>query len=128
METTLLETPSLATLPSLDRAILCARAAEENKATDIVILDLRKLTRQFDFFVLMTGASRRQIRNLAEETDAALHAVGDVRKTIQGYEISRWIVQDYGDVIVHVFDQDARVYYSLEELWADAPQVDWKRS
>jgi ribosome-associated protein len=128
LETTLLETPALATLPSLDRALLCARVAEENKAKDIVILDLRKLTPQFDYFVLMTGISRRQIRNLAEETDAALHSVGDVRKTIQGYQASRWIAQDYGDVVVHVFDPDARGYYALEELWADAPQVDWKRS
>ncbi|MFO0864291.1 MAG: ribosome silencing factor [Gemmataceae bacterium] len=101
--------------------------AEENKAKDILILDLRKLTPQFDFFVLMTGASRRQIRNLAEETDAALHRVGDVRKSIQGYQASRWIAQDYGDIVVHVFDP-MRAIAGLEELWPTRRRWDWKRS
>ena len=112
---------------AVDRAILCARVAEDHKGKDILVLDLRGLTPIFDLFVIATGSSRRQIHTLAEEIDAALHAQGQQRLSIQGYEASRWIVQDYGDVLVHMFDSEARDYYRLEDLWADAPRIDWQR-
>ena len=83
-------------------------------------MDLRGITPIFDFFVLMTGASRRQIHTLAEEVDAFMRSEGETRLSIQGYQASRWIAQDYGDIVVHVFDQDSRGgYYALEELWND---------
>ena len=115
------------TLSALDRACLSARVAADNKARDIVVLDMRAVTRLYDFFVLVTGSSRRQIHTVTEEIDAALRSVGDLRQSVEGYESSRWVVQDYGDVVVHVFDPDLREYYALEELWADAPRVDWER-
>jgi ribosome-associated protein len=111
----------------VDRAFLCARVADDNKATDILVLDMRGLTPLYDFFVLATGTSRRQIHTIVEEIDDALRAEGDERIGIEGYESSRWVVQDYGDVVVHVFDPDARGYYALDELWADAPHLDWQR-
>jgi ribosome-associated protein len=110
-----------------ERACLCARVAADNKARDVVVLDMRGITPLYDFFVLATGTSRRQIHTIAEEIDAALRAEGDKRLSIEGYEASRWVVQDYGDVVVHVFDPDTRSYYDVEELWADAPRVDWER-
>jgi len=114
-------------LPSAkDRAILAARIANDHKAKDILILDLTKLTPLYDYFVLSTGNSRRQLRTVAEEVDAGLRAVGDKRIGIEGYEASQWILQDYGDVVVHVFEPTKRVYYELEELWADAGRVDWQ--
>ena len=128
MNNTLALSTSPTTLPqALDRAVLCARTGEENKAKDILVLDMRGITPLYDFFVLLTGASRRQIHTIAEEIDAALRAAGDDRLTIQGYQASRWVVQDYGDVVVHVFDAETREYYALEDLWADARRVDWKR-
>jgi ribosome-associated protein len=111
---------------AVNRAFLCARVAEYNKATDILVLDMRGVTPLYDFFVLATGASRRQIHTIVEEIDAAMRADGDQRIGIEGYESSKWVVQDYGDIVVHVFDPAAREYYSLEELWADAPKLDWK--
>ena len=125
-QTTVRSDPTRADI-SLEQAIQCARIGEENKAKDVVILDLRNITPIFDFFVIMTGASRRQLHTLAEETDAYLRDQGEIRKNIQGYQASRWIVQDYGDIIVHVFDAESREYYALEELWADAPHIEWKR-
>jgi ribosome-associated protein len=77
--------------------------------------------------VVITGASRRQIHTIAEEIDAALAAEGEKRLSIAGYRASRWVVQDYGDIVVHVFDKEARAYYALEDLWADAPRIDWQR-
>lgn len=108
-------------------AFLAARVAEDNKARDIVVLDMRAITPLYDYFVLVTGQSRRQIHTVVEEVDAAMRAEGERRLGIEGYEASKWVVQDYGDVVVHVMDPDSRRYYALEELWADAPRVDWKR-
>jgi len=108
------------------RACLAARIAADNKGRDVLVLDMRSCTPMFDFFVISTGTSRRQIHAIAEETDAGLRAEGDERMGIEGYEASKWVVQDYGDVMVHVFDPDTRDYYKLEELWADAVKIDWE--
>jgi len=112
---------------SLERACLAAHVATENKGRDVLVLDMRGITPLYDFFVLATGLSRRQIHTISEEIDAALHEQGDRRLSIEGYEASKWVVQDYGDLIVHVFDEPTRQYYALEELWGDAPRVDWQR-
>ena len=117
-------TPKLSS--ALHRACLAARVAADNKAREILVLDMRPCTPLFDYFVIATGTSRRQIHTLAEEIDSALEAEGDTRMGIEGYEASKWVVQDYGDVVIHVFDPDTRDYYKLEELWADAPKVDWE--
>ncbi len=128
METIVVEkTHKTRTTDAQARAVLAAQIAEDHKGKDILVLDLRGLTPIFDFFVIATGASRRHIHTLAEEIDAALHAQGDQRLSIQGYEASRWVVQDYGDVVVHVFNGESREYYALEDLWADAPRIDWQR-
>jgi ribosome-associated protein len=111
----------------LTRACLAAKIAADNKGSDILVLDLREITPLFDYFVIVTGTSRRQVHTITEEVDAALRGVGDTRIGIEGYEASKWVVQDYGDVLVHVFDPDTRDYYKLEELWADAKKVDWER-
>jgi len=117
----------LKTLPALERAVLAAQVAADHKARDIAVLDMRRITPLYDFFVIGTGSSRRQIHTLAEEVDASLRAVGDQRRAIEGYDSSKWVVQDYGDLVVHFFDAPTREYYSLEDLWADAPRVDWER-
>lgn len=112
---------------ALQRACLAAKTAADNKGQDVVVLDLRPLTPLFDFFVLSTGPSRRVVHTIVEETDATLRSVGDTRAGVEGYDASKWVVQDYGDVVVHVFDPDTREYYKLEELWADAKKLDWEQ-
>jgi len=123
---TLATTGQTLTLSSIDRACLCARVAADHKGRDIVVLDLRAITPLFDFFVIATGTSRRQIHTIIEETDAALRERGDQRRSVEGYEASSWVVQDYGDLMVHVFNPQTREYYALEDLWADAPRIDWE--
>ena len=120
-------TGQLLTLTSLDRACLCARVAAENKGRDVVVLDMRGITPLYDYFVIATGLSRRQIHTITEDVDAALRERGDVRLSVEGYEASSWVVQDYGDLMVHVFNPQTREYFALEALWADAPRVDWER-
>ena len=120
MKLVTLRTEQFLTSTSLERACLAAHVATENKARDVLVLDMRGITPLYDFFVLATGASRRQIHTITEEIDAAMHGHGDKRLSIEGYEASKWVVQDYGDVVVHVFEMPTRQYYALEELWADA--------
>ena len=119
-------TPRRPLPPASRRAAIAAKTAADNKGADVTVLDLRGLTPLFDFFVLATGASRRQVHTIVEEVDAALRSVGDTRAGVEGYDASKWVVQDYGDVVVHVFDPDTRDYYKLEELWPDAKKVDWQ--
>src|SRR5581483_8002506 len=111
--TTALRSPAPVAPPtdSLERACLSARVAADNKARDVVVLDMRGITPLYDFFVLASGTSRRQVHTIAEEIDAALREQGDERLSIEGYEASKWVVQDYGDVVVHVFNGPTRQYY-----------------
>jgi ribosome-associated protein len=111
---------------ALQLAVAAAQTAEENRGQDIVVLDLRKLTCMFDFFVIATGTSRRQIHAMSEEIDHKLEdELNDERMGIEGYAESRWILLDYGTVVIHLFDKEARDYFALEELWAEAPRIDW---
>ncbi len=123
LKTTARSEARLIKTPARDRAVLCARVARDFKGKEIIVLDMRKLSPLYDYFVIATGSSRRQIHAITEEIDAALNAVGDKRLSIEGYEASKWVVQDYGDIVVHVFDEETRDYYRLEDLWADAPRI-----
>lgn len=109
---------------ALKRAIVAAQTAVDNRGQDPVILDLRGVTPIFDYFVLVTGSSRRQLHAMSEEIDHALEeGMGDRRLGIEGYNESRWILLDYGDVVIHLFEPSAREYYALEELWGEAKRV-----
>jgi ribosome-associated protein len=109
---------------ALERALVAARTAEDNRGRDIVVLDIRELTTFFDYFVIATGTSRRQLHAISEEIDHALEeGMGDRRLGIEGYDESRWILLDYGDLVVHLFDPETRAYYALEQLWAQAKRV-----
>lgn len=112
---------------ALQRACLAAKVATENKGENVVVLDLQDVTTEFDYFVIATGKSRRQVHTIVEEVDAAMRSTGDTRAGINGYEASKWVIQDYGDVLVHVFDGDTRDYYRLEEVWADGKAIDWRQ-
>jgi ribosome-associated protein len=110
---------------SLELARAAAQTAAENGGTDVVVLDMSKHTAIFDYFVIATGTSRRQLHAISEEIDNTLEKVlKDKRMNIDGYDDSKWIVLDYGTVVVHLFDEDTRSFYSLEALWGDAEKVD----
>ena len=107
-----------------DLALVAARVAEETRGTDVRVLDLRGLTDVFDYFVVATGSSRRQMHAMADEIEKAVkHDLHDRKRGGEGYEEGRWIVLDYGDVMVHLFDAEARAYWDLEHLWSDARRV-----
>ena len=107
-----------------DLAIAIARVIEETRGKDIRVLDLRSVTEVFDYFVIATGSSRRQMHAVSDEIERIVKANwGDEKRGIEGYNESRWIVLDYGDVVVQLFDSDSRDYWDLEHLWGDAKRV-----
>ena len=119
---------SSAAAPRPDRArelaLAAARVAEETRGVDVRVLDLRGLTDVVDYFVVATGSSRRQMHAMADEIEKAVkQELHDRKRGGEGYEQGRWIVLDYGDVMVHLFDSEARDYWDLEHLWDDAKRV-----
>ncbi len=117
-------TPESATERSLQLALAAARTAHENRGEDIVVLDMREITPMFDYFVVATGKSRRQLHAISEEIDHCLEDdLNDKRMGIEGYSESRWILLDYGTVVIHIFDEEAREFYALEQFWNQAVRV-----
>jgi ribosome-associated protein len=101
-----------------------ARTAYDHRGQEIVLLDMRDMTTEFDYFLLVTGNSRRQLHAISEEIDHTLEgALGDQRLGVEGYNESRWILLDYGSVVIHLFDAETRSYYALEDLWGEAKRV-----
>ena len=95
---------------------------------DIVVLDVRQLSPLFDYFVIATGSSRRQMHAMSEEIDHKLEdELNDRRMGIEGYSDSQWILLDYGTVVIHLLDDQSRAYYDLEGLWAESDRVEWSR-
>ena len=111
---------------ALKHARICARIADDNRAKDILLLDLREATPLVDFFVIATANSRRQSHAIASEIDQEMKRLGEYKLGIEGSEEGRWILIDYGDFVVHIFSGEARAYYALEEIWGDAPRLDWQ--
>ena len=110
-------------LNSLEAAQLSAEAADNKKAFDILILDLRKLTYITDYFIICSAGNSSQVGAIADGITEAL-AKADVHPShVEGEIEASWVLMDYGDIVVHIFNQQTRIYYSLEKLWGDAPRV-----
>ena len=99
-------------------------AAEDKKAVDVALLDLRKAAGFADYFLICSGANPRQIRAIADAIVEALAAAGSKPAHVEGYERSEWILLDYFDFIVHVFAPETRLFYGLERLWGNAERVE----
>ena len=111
----------------LQVALAAAQVAHDNRGTDIALLDLREMTSVFDFFLLITGTSRRQLHAIADEIEHSLKdRFGEKLIGMEGYAAGTWILQDYGDLVIHLFDDKAREYYALEQLWTGAKRIEWQ--
>lgn len=106
-------------------AIFAARAVDQKKAEDIVILDLRQISSFTDFFVLCSGSSEPQLKAIVEALRETAHEHSRRILGEDGFAATQWVVVDFGDVIVHVFHHSRRTYYDLESLWQDAPRISW---
>ena len=107
--------------------VTAARAAADKKGQDTVILDVGPVLAITDLFVITSGTNARQVRTMAEEVEAQVAAeLGRKPLRVEGLDDARWVLMDYGDVVIHLFLEEARAYYDLERLWSDAAVVDWE--
>jgi ribosome-associated protein len=104
-------------------ALAAAKVAADRHCADIVVLDLRDISPATDYFVIATGTSNRQMRTVADEISEAAREQGIQRFGRAGYEQARWILLDFVDVVIHIFDAEYRDYYDLELLWGDAERL-----
>jgi ribosome-associated protein len=104
-------------------ALAAAKLAHERHCTDIVVLDLRGKSPATDYFVILTGTSDRQMRSVADDICAEAREMGFQRFGRAGYDQARWILLDYVNVVIHIFDEEYREYYDLELLWGDAERL-----
>lgn len=109
--------------PSKLKALQCARAAIEKKAENVKILDLTELSGFTDYFVISSGMSDRQVQAIADSIEDTMRKAGKELLSSEGYADGRWVLMDFGDVVVHIFLDALREYYDLENLWTDAPRV-----
>ncbi len=108
-------------------AVAAARTARDNNAEDIIVLDLADLSPVTDYFVICTGTSGRQMRAVSDEIAEAGKAMDQRVWHVEGVEAADWILLDFVDVVVHIFDVKRRSYYDLELIWGEAPRVKWQR-
>ncbi len=111
-------------------AIAAARLAHDRHAEDIVILDLREISPITDYFVIATGTSNRQLQGLADEIGAlGKNSTPPHRPShVAGRDAAGWIVMDFFDTVVHLFDEERRGYYDLEMIWGEVPKIPWQRT
>ena len=102
---------------------LAIQALEEKKAEDIQIIDISEISAIADYFIIANGTNRSQIQALADSVEEKLGRAGVQFKQMEGYDTANWILMDFLDIVVHIFDKDNRAFYDLERLWRDGKQI-----
>ena len=102
---------------------LAVEALENTKAEDIEILDISEVSSLGDYFIVASGTNRSQIQAMADKVEEALYKEGYKKKDVEGYDSAFWILQDFEDIVVHIFDKENRVFYDLERIWRDGRKV-----
>jgi ribosome-associated protein len=114
-------------LQGMELARVAARAADEKKGDETVILQVGEVLGIAEAFVITSAGNDRLVKTIAEEIERQVKEAGGPGPIrIEGLSDARWVLMDYGDIVVHVFLEEARKYYDLERLWADAPRIDWE--
>lgn len=108
---------------SKEMARFAIEALEDKKAEDIKVIDISQVSVIADYFIIAGGSNRSQIQALCDNVQEKLGRAGHPVKQVEGYETANWILMDFGDVIVHVFDKENRLLYDLERIWRDGKQV-----
>lgn len=112
-----------ATPDAIELARTAARAAAERKAEQIIAIDVSERLALTDVFLIVSGANDRQVRSIVDAVDEAMLKAGAKRKMREGFDEARWVLIDYGDIVVHVQQTEDREFYSLERLWRDCPLI-----
>lgn len=106
-----------------EMAKLAYGALDEKKAEDIRIIDIQGISVMADYFLIASGTNRNQVQALADNVEEVLFKAGYPMKQSEGYRTANWILLDYGDIIVHVFDSENRLFYDLERIWCDGKTI-----
>lgn len=109
---------------NMETVALAVAALEDKKAEDIRIIDISEISVMADFFLIAGGSNRSQIQAMCDNVEERLGRAGHAVKQIEGYDTANWILMDFGDLIVHIFDKENRLLYDLERLWRDGREVD----
>ena len=105
-------------------AKLAIQALEDKKAEDIRIIDISQVSVIADYFIIASGTNRNQIQTLCDNVQETLGRAGYPERQTEGYQTANWILMDFGDVIVHIFDRENRLLYDLERIWRDGKQIE----
>ena len=108
---------------SKEMARIAYRALEDKKAEDIRIIDIEHVSVIADYFLIASGNNRNQVQALAENVEEQLYKAGYEKKQTEGYTSGNWILLDYGDIVIHIFDKENRLFYDLERIWRDGTQT-----
>ena len=103
--------------------IACA-ALEDKKAEDIKVIDIEKVSTLADYFIIASGVNRNQIQAMVDNVDEQMEKAGFFKKQVEGYQNANWILLDYGDLVIHVFDTENRLFYDLERIWRDGDSIE----
>lgn len=109
---------------STDMAKLAIQALEDKKAEDIRVIDISEVSVLADYFIIAGGSNSNQIQALSDNVEEKLGRAGCPVRQIEGYDTANWVLLDFGDVIVHIFDKENRLLYDLERIWRDGKQID----
>lgn len=110
-------------MTAVEKAALCYNCAVSKKAIDVVTLDVHDISDITDVFLIASGSSKRQVQTIVDAVEEGLRAAGEKSYHIEGYDNAWWTLIDAGDVVIHVFIDEARKHYDLERLWDDAPRI-----
>ncbi len=102
---------------------LAIEALEDKKAEDIRVIDISEVSVLADYFLIASGKNRNQLQALADEVEEKLGRAGYPMKQSEGYDSANWILLDFGDIMIHLFDQENRLFYDLERIWRDGKQI-----
>ena len=105
-------------------ALMAVDALEDKKANDISIIDIEKISTLADYFIIASGTNRNQVQAMCDEVEEKLGKAGFEPKHIEGYNSANWILLDYGDIVIHLFDEENRLFYDLERIWRDGIKIE----
>ncbi|MBQ2640764.1 MAG: ribosome silencing factor [Lachnospiraceae bacterium] len=109
---------------SAELARIAIAALEDKKAEDVRVIDIGDVSVLADYFIIANGNNRTQVQAMADEVEQRLGRAGAEPKQIEGYQTGNWVLLDFGDVIIHIFDAQNRLFYDLERIWKDGRQID----
>lgn len=111
-------------MTSKETAKIALAALEDKKGNDIKIIDISEVSVMADYFLIASGSNKNQVQAMADMVEEQLHKAGVSTRQIEGYQSAHWILMDFNDVIVHIFNEEDRLFYNLEKIWLDGRVVD----